>query len=389
MKKLLAAVLLLVMAGCAKVPPGHPGPRGRETPITPTAAPSGPALRGGPHTIKEKQAFTVVADTPDLKNVDLYRLYQDGALWHQLPVAAVANSTISFAIADGLGAGTYTLTLRSVNAEPDGEKESDVAADQIITLTVVGAPVPPKFTNGQRVQVYSGTSAGEGAAVRQPSFGFTSPIVGVQPAKKAGQVLDGPQSADGYTWYRINYDQSELDGWTTQDNLDPCGEDDCEAVPPPPVNCVVSEWSEWAPVSNEWSACTAGKQTREEYRHRDVVTPPANGGEVCPILEERRTVEQPCAVTLPAPTIDTDGTQCRWRFRLANSPDGTTGWSAQLQKGEKVFVSVGNADSSAPYVATTPYQGGGTTTVFSFRVTKPGHPEQRTAFVTVTCGVPQ
>ena len=55
-----------------------------------------------------------------------------------------------------------------------------------------------------------------------------------------------------------------------------------------PVDCVVSEWSEWSDCSEE---CGGGTQTRT----RTVITPAANGGAECPVLEEQRACnEEPC-----------------------------------------------------------------------------------------------
>lgn len=47
-----------------------------------------------------------------------------------------------------------------------------------------------------------------------------------------------------------------------------------------PVNCVVSEWS-------DWSTCTNGSQSRT----RTVITPASNGGTACPVLTESRSCE--------------------------------------------------------------------------------------------------
>lgn len=68
-------------------------------------------------------------------------------------------------------------------------------------------------------------------------------------------------------------------------------------TPPPPVDCVVSDWSAWIATS-EWAptVCTTGTQTRNEKRTRTIVTQPANGGAACPALEETRIVTQTCTV---------------------------------------------------------------------------------------------
>jgi hypothetical protein len=50
--------------------------------------------------------------------------------------------------------------------------------------------------------------------------------------------------------------------------------------PPQPVNCVVSDWS-------DWSECVEGSQTRT----RTVITPASNGGTACPVLSETRSCE--------------------------------------------------------------------------------------------------
>jgi hypothetical protein len=49
-------------------------------------------------------------------------------------------------------------------------------------------------------------------------------------------------------------------------------------TPPTPIDCVVSEWS-------EWGLCVNGSQERT----RTVITSPANGGLSCPVLSEVRT----------------------------------------------------------------------------------------------------
>lgn len=76
--------------------------------------------------------------------------------------------------------------------------------------------------------------------------------------------------------------------------------------PPAPVDAVVSPWSAWSPAG-DWSACTAGTQSRTETRTRAVVTPASNGGST-PTLTETHTVTQACAVE-PAPCACEAGPQ--------------------------------------------------------------------------------
>ncbi len=60
--------------------------------------------------------------------------------------------------------------------------------------------------------------------------------------------------------------------------------------PPAPVDCVVSAWSSFSSCS---AACGGGTQTRT----RTVITPAANGGAACPVLEESQACNGfPCPV---------------------------------------------------------------------------------------------
>src|SRR3989338_1482826 len=68
------------------------------------------------------------------------------------------------------------------------------------------------FTIGERVQVSADSlnvysKAGTSYSVR-----------GVQPMGALGTVVGGPKSANGYTWWNINYGAG-VDGWSTENNL--------------------------------------------------------------------------------------------------------------------------------------------------------------------------
>jgi len=74
-------------------------------------------------------------------------------------------------------------------------------------------------------------------------------------------------------------------------------------VPDQPVDCVVSEWSEW--TGGDWVPLTcpsSGVQTRDEIRSRTIITEAANGGTSCPALVETRTATRTCTPPSPPPT---------------------------------------------------------------------------------------
>jgi hypothetical protein len=62
-----------------------------------------------------------------------------------------------------------------------------------------------------------------------------------------------------------------------------------------PVDCVVSQFSDW--TGGAWSQCVNNTQSRTETRTRTILTQPANGGLACPALTETRTATQSCTVT--------------------------------------------------------------------------------------------
>jgi hypothetical protein len=79
--------------------------------------------------------------------------------------------------------------------------------------------------------------------------------------------------------------------------------------PPPPVDCVVSEWGAWSDPT--WLACADGMQSRSIVRTRTITTQPANGGAACPSLVETQPQTRVCPgaaiITWTLPTRNTDG----------------------------------------------------------------------------------
>jgi hypothetical protein len=130
----------------------------------------------------------------------------------------------------------------------------------------------------------------------------------------------------------LNYNKLETDSdiWIQFDS---------EAVEPEPVNCVVSNWS-------EWSICSInGTQSRT----RTIITSPSNGGTACPVLSETRI----CTYTPPIIPINAivsnwsewgvcslDGFQVRNRYVItAASGGGTTPVLSETRTCTPIIVS--------------------------------------------------
>lgn len=77
-------------------------------------------------------------------------------------------------------------------------------------------------------------------------------------------------------------------------------------VVPTPVDCAVSAWSAWTVGALTPATCPAsGQQTHADTRTRTIVTPPANGGAVCPVLTDSQTVPVACTPPVEAPLTPT------------------------------------------------------------------------------------
>ncbi|TSC86908.1 MAG: PKD domain-containing protein [Parcubacteria group bacterium Gr01-1014_8] len=102
------------------------------------------------------------------------------------------------------GNGGIYATLRMPNYQ--------VLAQTNIPFTITAAGTPPPFAVGDRVR------ATDAVNVRAtPSTSGT--ILGAQPTGAEGTIIDGPQSANSYTWWKINWDNSPIDGWSVQNYI--------------------------------------------------------------------------------------------------------------------------------------------------------------------------
>lgn len=124
------------------------------------------------------------------------------------------------ASANTMSVGTYTVYLVNDKGVP-----SNGLPFNVTSVTAPPAPAPvasssyltggPKFTNGDRVKVITGSTIG--LHVRS-SATTSSSIVGTEMDGAFGTVIGGPISAGGYTWWQISYDDG-ITGWSVEDFL--------------------------------------------------------------------------------------------------------------------------------------------------------------------------
>ena len=82
----------------------------------------------------------------------------------------------------------------------------------IVPPIVVPPPPPPtEFAVGNRVSMIRNTNV-------RATGSLTGTLLGVQSTGALGTFLSGPVSADGVTWWQVNFDNG-ADGWAGADNF--------------------------------------------------------------------------------------------------------------------------------------------------------------------------
>ncbi len=124
-------------------------------------------------------------------------------------------------------AGSYSLTARAT------DNLGATATSSAITVTAT-TPTTNAFSIGERVMVNSDPTL----RVRS-SAALAGAVIGEQSFQATGTIVGGPVTADGYTWWQIDYD-TDPDGWSIQ------GDGSASwlvlatgAPPPPPTGLII------------------------------------------------------------------------------------------------------------------------------------------------------
>jgi hypothetical protein len=122
-----------------------------------------------------------------------YNLYREG-------VKIASTSTNSY-IDYGLDSGTsYTYSIAAFDAA--GNISSQSSPLLIKTL-------PSTYNIGVRIQTIYTLNV-------RAKAGKSAKILGTQPAKALGTIIEGPKKSDKYTWWKVDFDTG-IDGWIAQD----------------------------------------------------------------------------------------------------------------------------------------------------------------------------
>lgn len=264
-------------------------------PPTPDTTPPTVSLSASSLTFQVGGTSTLTATATDNVGVTSVDFLVNGGV-----VSTDASAPYTFGWTPG-SAGSYTLRAHARDAA------NNVGQSSILTATVTAVPPPPVDVTPPVVsnltatpQTFTLGASTVVAVAASDNVGVTSVVFSINGTPIATDV-SSPYSA---VW------TPGADGtFTLQATArDAAGNSTVSAsvsitvnpiAAPPPVDCVVSAWSEWS----AWVPVSA--TTEERTRTRDVITPAANGGAECPHLfeVESRPIVTPPPADTTAPLV--------------------------------------------------------------------------------------
>ncbi|MEN9921466.1 MAG: hypothetical protein RLZZ517_444 [Candidatus Parcubacteria bacterium] len=109
------------------------------------------------------------------------------------------------------GGGVYIPPVITQPTDPVVIPEDGEDGQETKPPVVSGIP----FAKWNLIKVTSNTGF---VNVRNDTYIADTTKIGTQANGVTGQIIDGPIEQDGVRWWKINYDNSEIDGWTGQSN---------------------------------------------------------------------------------------------------------------------------------------------------------------------------
>ncbi|MGA7213794.1 MAG: fibronectin type III domain-containing protein [Terrimicrobiaceae bacterium] len=150
---------------------------------------------------------TLAWDASSDPNIAGYKLQYETASGNPSPPID-AGKTTTFTVSNLNDSTTYFFTVTAQNAAGVESQPSN----RVSYTTPALSPTPPPsgaFVIGDRVVALQGVAARNVAST-------AGNILQLHATGELGTVIGGPASANGWTWWNINYDTGS-DGWSTQE----------------------------------------------------------------------------------------------------------------------------------------------------------------------------
>jgi len=114
--------------------------------------------------------------------------------------------------------GEYSIQFSVWKDEDTPLAQAPQTAQRLIVVTGEPKSVSVRFALGERVRVMQNLNVREAPGLDQPEI--TDPAYpGYLPEGSLGNVLEGPVSADGYTWWKVDFDRG-VTGWCVDDGIE-------------------------------------------------------------------------------------------------------------------------------------------------------------------------
>lgn len=140
----------------------------------------------------------------------------------------LTTSAVNYRDAPGLNSNVYTVLPTGTYAVVQDNGTSKDGYTWYLVRTSTGGPSPTGYLAGEFLELGSPSGGnfniGDAVYVNSGPLNFRSSpslsgtILRTLPTGDTAQVTDGPQSADGYTWYKIEIITGDQ-GWVVQDFL--------------------------------------------------------------------------------------------------------------------------------------------------------------------------
>ena len=209
--------LPLLLAGCAKISatiqdysPADPNAplevaAGEQVEIAVTLANTGNRARA---FLVEAKVFNV-----------LHEVVQRFSTRLDPPLAPKETRTISWTFVPERE-GSYSLQFYVYKDEGELIAQAPELPAQLIVVTAPAEaqPTAAKFELGERVRVMENLNVRQGPSTSQAEVDDPD-YPGYMPTGSLGNVMEGPVTADGYTWWKVEFDRG-VTGWCVEDGIE-------------------------------------------------------------------------------------------------------------------------------------------------------------------------